>query len=287
MVTNCDVLPRQGFSQMARNMRCQLYFPYPAEQVILLRTGVLVHINAYMQALGLHDSHTSQADHMPSGSKPPVQSPHTTQQHEFKHSNGFAHGHQAVDKDSAHLDAEVSTSEGPPAAGSAVSQDAAANTEAADTEAADTEAADTAAAAETEAAAAAAAAAVDWHGPVPAEHKDELRRVWQHLKETVEALPHVVCYTIASVAYRRSVQPAQHLPCNCHSFSGTLHQVTALLLSAKLTVPNLTTTSMHLANIGFVPGSFWAGSLPRMQTDPHSGQLCNIRASTAITHAIC
>lgn len=48
-----DVLPRQGFSQMARNMRCQLYFPYPTEQVVLLRTGVLHHINTYMQALGL------------------------------------------------------------------------------------------------------------------------------------------------------------------------------------------------------------------------------------------
>lgn len=53
MVDNTDVLPRQGFSQMARNMRCQLYFPHPTDQVILLRTGVLHHINSYMQALGL------------------------------------------------------------------------------------------------------------------------------------------------------------------------------------------------------------------------------------------
>ena len=209
MITNCDVLPRQGFNQMARNMRCQLYFPYPAEQVILLRTGVLVHINAYMQALGLHDSHTSQADLMQPGSKPAVQSPHTAQQHDFKHSNGFAHGHQAVDKESVHLHAEVFTSEGPPAAGGAVSQDAAANTEAA-------------AAAETEAAAA-AAAAVDWHGPIPAEQKDELRRVWQRLKETVEALPHVACYTIASVAYRRSVQHTHHLPRDYHMIVGPSH----------------------------------------------------------------
>ena len=53
MVDNSDVLPRQGFSQMARNMRCQLYFPHPTDQVILLRTGILHHINSYMQALGL------------------------------------------------------------------------------------------------------------------------------------------------------------------------------------------------------------------------------------------
>ena len=53
MVDDSDVLPRQGFSQMARNMRCQLYFPHPTDQVILLRTGVLHHINSYMQALGL------------------------------------------------------------------------------------------------------------------------------------------------------------------------------------------------------------------------------------------
>ena len=53
MVVNSDVLPRHGFTQMARNMRCQLYFPFPTEQVVLLRTGVLVHINAYMRSLGL------------------------------------------------------------------------------------------------------------------------------------------------------------------------------------------------------------------------------------------
>ena len=52
MVTDCDVLPRQGFTKMANNMRCQLYFPFPTEQVVLLRTGILVHINAYMRSLG-------------------------------------------------------------------------------------------------------------------------------------------------------------------------------------------------------------------------------------------
>lgn len=52
-MANSDVLPRHGFVQMAYNVRCQLYFPFPTEQVVLLRTGVLVHINAYMHSLGL------------------------------------------------------------------------------------------------------------------------------------------------------------------------------------------------------------------------------------------
>lgn len=42
-----------------------------------------------------------------------------------------------------------------------------------------------------------------WHGPIKPEDKEELHQVWQHLKDTVEALPHVGCYSIASVAYRR------------------------------------------------------------------------------------
>lgn len=46
-------------------------------------------------------------------------------------------------------------------------------------------------------------AASHWHGPIKPEDKEELRQVWQHLKETVEALPHVGCYSIASVACRR------------------------------------------------------------------------------------
>ena len=62
MVDNLDVLPRQGFSQMARNMRCQLYFPHPTDQVILLRTGVLHHINSYMQTLGLAPPSDPSAD---------------------------------------------------------------------------------------------------------------------------------------------------------------------------------------------------------------------------------
>lgn len=60
-MANSDVLPRHGFTQMARNMRCQLYFPFPTEQVVLLRTGVLVHVNAYMRSLGLTSPAADQA----------------------------------------------------------------------------------------------------------------------------------------------------------------------------------------------------------------------------------
>lgn len=50
---------------------------------------------------------------------------------------------------------------------------------------------------------AAGTSASDWHGPIKPDNKEELRLVWERLKETVEALPHVGCYSIASVAYRR------------------------------------------------------------------------------------
>lgn len=49
----------------------------------------------------------------------------------------------------------------------------------------------------------AGASAADWLGPIKPDDKEQLRQVWEHLKETVEALPHVGCYSIASVAYRR------------------------------------------------------------------------------------
>lgn len=67
---------------------------------------------------------------------------------------------------------------------------------------------------------AAAAAASDWLGRIKPDDKEELRQVWEHLKETVEALPHVGCYSIASVAYRRQAQSLcgavlQCIVCGC------------------------------------------------------------------------
>lgn len=57
-----------------------------------------------------------------------------------------------------------------------------------------------------------------WHGPIKPEDKKELRQVWQQLKETVEALPHVGCYSVASVAYRRQaacITPVLCCDCPC------------------------------------------------------------------------
>ena len=44
-----SVMPRQAFTKIAKDVGCQLYFPYPGEQVVVLRTGVLLHLKAYMQ----------------------------------------------------------------------------------------------------------------------------------------------------------------------------------------------------------------------------------------------
>ena len=195
-MTDCDVLPRQGFTQMARNMRCQLYFPYPAEQLMLLRTGVLVHINAYMQALGLHDSDSTSATAQPTDSKLPAQAP----QHNHIHSNGIAHGPEgestgAPSPQESSLQGQVSDVN---------AEDEDQDSPGADANGDSHSPADAATAADADGAAAiAAAAAVDWHGTIPDEQRAELQRVWQRLKQTVEALPHVGCYTVASVAYRR------------------------------------------------------------------------------------
>ena len=50
-----------------------------------------------------------------------------------------------------------------------------------------------------------AASVVDWHGHIKPEEREGLLQTWQGLKATVEALPPVGQYTVASVAYRRSV----------------------------------------------------------------------------------
>lgn len=200
MLVNADVLPRQGFNQMARNMRCQLYFPHPAEQVVLLRTGVLVHINAYMKALGLTPSTAT-------GSTPP------------KHTDAQTGADPAGQ---ASLKAQLSRNTAikpklnghvPESGGATVSDMDLDSTAAADHDRAnvphssenarDDRGNDEQAVCKQESSSQAAAAVLDWHGPIKPEERERLREVWQHLKETVEALPHVACYTVASIAYRR------------------------------------------------------------------------------------
>ena len=51
------VMNRVGFTKVARQLGCQLYIPFPGEQVAVLKTGLLLHIEAYMQVrllLALH-----------------------------------------------------------------------------------------------------------------------------------------------------------------------------------------------------------------------------------------
>ena len=44
-----NVMNRVGFTKVARQLGCQLYIPFPGEQVAVLKTGLLLHIEAYMQ----------------------------------------------------------------------------------------------------------------------------------------------------------------------------------------------------------------------------------------------
>ena len=43
------VTNRVSFVKVARQLGCQLYFPFPGESVAVLKTGLLLHIEAYMQ----------------------------------------------------------------------------------------------------------------------------------------------------------------------------------------------------------------------------------------------
>eukprot|EP00884_Botryococcus_braunii_P022264 jgi/Botrbrau1/8721/Bobra.0311s0031.1 len=53
MARKPGVLPRRAFTKIAQQARSQLYFPFPGETVVLLRTGMLLHIKRYMQSLQL------------------------------------------------------------------------------------------------------------------------------------------------------------------------------------------------------------------------------------------
>ncbi|KAL4423903.1 hypothetical protein ABPG75_001204 [Micractinium tetrahymenae] len=48
-----DLLPRQAFLKYAIEAQCPLFFPYPGENVAVMRAGLLRHIDRYMQLLGL------------------------------------------------------------------------------------------------------------------------------------------------------------------------------------------------------------------------------------------
>ena len=49
MQWDANVMNRIGFEKVARSLGCQLYLPHPGEDVVLLRTGLLKHMDSYMQ----------------------------------------------------------------------------------------------------------------------------------------------------------------------------------------------------------------------------------------------
>ena len=248
---NSDVLPRSGFNQMVRNMRCQLYFPYPSEQVVLLRTGVLVHINAYMHGLGLTSAPKPEQPSNPPDPNPEVQTSCKPPVTEDSSANGEQPEHaQAVlgsdvpgdvDANSSMRDAEGS---GPARVADPVEAQASQGGQGSAKRDSPPS----------------AAAVLDWHGPVRPEKREELLRTWQHLKETVEALPHVGCYTVASVAYRRYVRPGwPHViqasaACHCctvcsmpwRKFSIRIGSVFVGTSIACLVLPHSHTSQVHL-----------------------------------------
>ena len=44
-----EVMPRQAFERVAKDNACQLHFPYPGSEIVLLRSGVLQHLTKHMQ----------------------------------------------------------------------------------------------------------------------------------------------------------------------------------------------------------------------------------------------
>ena len=58
-----DRLPRIAFQRLVTPTKCQLWIPFPGEQVVLLRSGLLKHIDADMKALrlSLEDSAAAEA----------------------------------------------------------------------------------------------------------------------------------------------------------------------------------------------------------------------------------
>ena len=51
MTRDYEVMPRNNFSRVARDMQCQLWFPLPSENVVLLRSGLLKHLDQHASLL--------------------------------------------------------------------------------------------------------------------------------------------------------------------------------------------------------------------------------------------
>ena len=50
------VMPRPAFERVAKECSCQLHFPFPDEELVLLKSGLLQHLRKYMQVLSAAQS---------------------------------------------------------------------------------------------------------------------------------------------------------------------------------------------------------------------------------------
>ncbi|KAL4434797.1 hypothetical protein ABPG77_005324 [Micractinium sp. CCAP 211/92] len=68
-----DLLPRQAFLKYAIEAQCPLFFPYPGENVAVMRAGLLRHIDRYIQLLGLSQGLLGAPDQLQAPSEQQVQ----------------------------------------------------------------------------------------------------------------------------------------------------------------------------------------------------------------------
>ena len=62
VVWHWDRLPRAAFQRLVTSTKCQLWIPFPGEQVVLLRSGLLKHIDTDMKALRLSPQDSTAAE---------------------------------------------------------------------------------------------------------------------------------------------------------------------------------------------------------------------------------
>ena len=62
LVWHWDRLPRAAFQRLVTPTKCQLWIPFPGEQVVLLRSGLLKHIDTDMKALRLSPEDSTAAE---------------------------------------------------------------------------------------------------------------------------------------------------------------------------------------------------------------------------------
>ena len=71
-----EVMTRNAFRRTALETRCQLYFPGPDEDIVLLRTGFLKHIQVpYRSLLGAYDQLQMQRWQFPNHAPRPLPEP--------------------------------------------------------------------------------------------------------------------------------------------------------------------------------------------------------------------